>query len=225
MKSYGQFCPIAMALDVLGERWTLLVMREVLTGSSRFNEIIRGVPLISRTMLSQRLKTLEEAGIVERRDDQAGPRYYPSQAGQELLPVLVGMGNWGQRWARGKLDKELIDPRLLMWDMQRNVNQDALPDKRVVVHFWFRDVPSKVSRDWLCLERDGVDLCLQNPGYEIDLQVQTKARTMVEVWLGDRDLSKAMRSGDVEVSGPRALRQGFPGWLKLSMFASAPRVA
>jgi len=220
MSTYGQFCPVAQALEIVGERWTLLVVRELLCGNYRFNEILNGVPLMSRSLLAQRLKTLEEAGVIERREREGGGfEYRVTPAGRELEPVVFGLGTWGQRWARRKLDGEELDPVLLMWDLRRNLDPARLPDQVTVVMFWFRDLPSKRSRYWLRVERPEVELCMTNPGLEVALTVETTLRCMVEVWMGRRNAQEAVRAGAIELKGPARLTRAFPSWLLLSPFA------
>jgi DNA-binding HxlR family transcriptional regulator len=225
MSTYGQFCPVAQALEIVGERWTLLVVRELLCGNYRFNEILNGVPLMSRSLLSQRLKTLEQAGVIERRERPGGGgfEYRMTDAGRELEPVIHGLGTWGQRWARADLKSERLDPVLLMWDLRRNLDPSRLPPSSTVVMFWFRDLPAKRSRYWLKVERPEVELCLTNPGFEVELTVETTLRTMVEVWMGDRDAQAAVREGVIELKGPQRLARGFPSWLLLSTFAKVER--
>jgi DNA-binding HxlR family transcriptional regulator len=225
MRTYGQFCSVSMALEVLGERWTLLIIRELIAGSHRFSDLLRGVPLMSRTLLSQRLKTLEESGIVERRPGEAGgtAEYHLTEAGRDLEPIVMGIGVWGQRWARKQLREEHLDPLLLMWDIHRRLDVESLPDRQTVVQFWFRDMPSRKSRFWLRLDRPEVELCLHNPGLEVDLKVETRCRTMVEVWMGHRDLGQALRERAVQLDGPPGLKRDFPGWLLLNTFAPFAR--
>ena len=225
MPGYGQFCPVAQALEVVGERWTLLIVRELLCGNYRFSEILNGVPLMSRSLLSQRLKTLEEAGVVERREREGGGgfEYRVTPAGRELEPVVFGLGAWGKRWAGGKLDSEQLDPVLLMWDLRRNLDPARLPERPTTVLFWYRDLPAKRSRFWLRVDRPEVELCLTNPGFEVDLTVETTLRTMVSVWMGDRDVHEAVRSSAIELSGATRLTRGFPNWLMFSPFAKIER--
>lgn len=220
MAGYGQFCPVAQALEIVGERWTLLVVRELLCGNYRFNEILLGVPLMSRSLLSQRLKTLEEAGLVEKRlrPGSSLHEYRLTPSGRELEPIVMGLGVWGQRWASRKQDEEL-DPVLLMWDLRRNLDKERLPKQPTTVMFWFRDIAAKRSRYWLRVDNREVELCLTNPGFDIDLSVETKLRTMVEVWTGHRDADEAFRSGAIELKGTTALARSFPKWLLLSPFA------
>ncbi|MGH9027487.1 MAG: winged helix-turn-helix transcriptional regulator, partial [Acidimicrobiia bacterium] len=184
MPTYGQFCPVAMTSEVLTQRWTPLVVRELLAGSRRFNDLRRGVPLMSPSLLSQRLKSLERVGVVERRRDPDGQavEYHLTLAGQELGPIIESMGTWGQRWARGDLNSRHMDASLLMWDIRRNIHVDKLPASRVVAHFHLRGSSDKKSRFWLVLEPEVVDLCLVDPGYEVDVFISAHMRTMVDYW-------------------------------------------
>lgn len=226
MAGYGQFCPVAQALEVVGERWTLLIVRELLCADYRFSEILNGLPLMSRSLLAQRLRALEEVGLVGRkaRPDGGGHVYCLTSAGRELGPIVLGLGTWGQRWVRRHPENEDLDPILLMWDMRRNLALDRLPPGVTVVMFWFRDLPSKRSRYWLKIEQPEVELCLTNPGLDVALAVETTLPTMVGVWMGNRDLGEAIRSGRIELKGPPALTRAFPSWLLLSSFAKVERV-
>jgi DNA-binding HxlR family transcriptional regulator len=221
MISYGQFCPVAQALEIVGERWTLLIVRELLCGNYRFNQILNGVPLMSRSLLAQRLRMLEDQGMVERRDAE----YHLTPAARELEPIVMGLGEWGKRWARRKARPAELDPVLLMWDLHRHIETTRLPERKVVVSFWLRDVEAKRSRYWLRIQKPEVELCLTNPGFEVDLRVETTVRALVEVWMGDRSLSDTMRANAIDLEGPSDLVKGFPKWLKLSPFAPTPRVA
>jgi DNA-binding HxlR family transcriptional regulator len=221
MPTYGQFCPVAMTAEVLTERWTPLIVRELLSGSTRFNDLRRGVPLMSPSLLSKRLKTLERVGVIERR---RGPgqvvEYHVTPAGDELWPIIESMGVWGQRWARGDVSARHLDASLLMWDIHRNVEVDELPAARVVVHFHLRGGSDKKSRFWLVIEPDSVDLCLVDPGYDVDVVVEGHVRTMVDYWMGTIDFSDAVRSGDLRVEGPRTLVRALPTWFRRSSFAA-----
>ena len=210
-----------MALDVLGEKWTLLVVRELLCGSHRFSEIQRGVPLISKTLLSQRLKTLEEARVIERRkaDTGAGYDYHLTAAGEELRPIVEGLGWWGRKHAQRELTREELDPGLLMWDVHRRIDTARIPEQETLVQFWFRDMPAARSRYWLRLDKPEVELCVKNPGLEVGLAVETRCRTFTDIWIGERDLRAALRDGAVELRGPPSLRRAFPDWLLLNLFA------
>ena len=226
MSGYGQFCPVAKASEVLAERWTPLVVRELLCGSHRFNELQRGVPLMSRSLLAKRLRELERAGIVERRasPDGRGFGYHLTEAGEELRPIIMGLGAWGQRWVRSEVSRADLDPRLLMWDMQRNIETEALPPHRVVVRFRFTDVsPGRPRVTWLILDGDQVDVCYKDPGYDVDLVVAGRLRALVGVWLGDTTMSAVIRAGELQVEGTRRLADAFPSWLRRSIFAGVER--
>jgi DNA-binding HxlR family transcriptional regulator len=224
MSVYGQFCPVAQALEVVGERWTLLIIRELLNGNYRFGEILHGVPLMSRSLLAQRLKALEDAGLIERRARAGGSghEYTLTPAGEELRPIVQGLGTWGQRWVR-RNPKDKLDPGLLMWDLRRNLDTRRFPERTTVVMFWFRDVRGARSRFWLKVERPDVELCLTNPGLDVELTVETTLRTMVDVWMGDRDVLEAVGSGQIALRGAPELARAFPRWLLLSPFAKVER--
>lgn len=224
---YGQFCPVAQALDVVGERWTLIIVRELLCGNYRFNELMQGMPLISRSLLSQRLKMLEEAGLVERhaRDGKSGHEYRLTAAGRELEEVVMGLGRWAQRWVKHRLRAEDLDPVLLMWDLRRRVDLEQVPKEPVVVNFWFRDLPAKRSRYWLCVEPPEVEVCLTPPGREAHVTVETKLRVFVAVWMGERSWKEAVASRAIELRGAPALLRAFPSWLLLNSFASTAKDA
>lgn len=219
MKGYGQFCPVAQALEVFGERWTLLVVRELLEGSSRFTDIQKGVPLMSRSVLAQRLKSLCDAGVVEHVDGE----YRLTEAGEELGPIVIECGNWGARWARRKLKNADVDVGLLMWDIRRRIDVSSIPVQPVLVAMEFRGAPRGKDRFFLHFKSDTVELCLTNPGHDVDLRVSTTPKTMAEVWLGEIALATAVGTGALRIEGPPKLVRSFPGWLQLSVFARTPR--
>ena len=223
MKTYGQFCSIAKALEIVGERWTPLIMRELICGGSRFNEIHRGVPRISPSLLSKRLNLLEQAGIVERVKETGGYQLTPS--GWELKPVIEMLGVWGQRWVRGRLSDEDFDPDLLMWDMRRRINLEKFPQTRTCICFEFTDMPRDKALYWLVGSSQGVELCITEPGFDVDLYVTTDVRTMTRVWNGDLPLADKIEDGSIDVHGPSNLRGAFHSWLKLGMFADVEPVA
>jgi DNA-binding HxlR family transcriptional regulator len=229
MKGYGQFCPVAKAAEIVAERWTPLVLRELLCGGRRFNDVHRGVPLMSRTLLAERLEQLEHAGIVHSvaKSRGRGREYFLTAAGEELRPLIECLGEWGQRWARAQIQRDDLDPGLLMWDIHRRVNLDALPPQRVVVRFDFRGVPStqRAPRTWwLVLKQQEIDLCLKEPGFVVDVVVSADLRTLTRVWMGDVRLAEALRAGLIRLDGPRSLVRAFPSWLALSEFAGVERV-
>lgn len=216
---YGQFCPVARAAEVVAERWTPLVLRELLCGSRRFTDLRRGVPLMSPTLLSRRLKELEQAGIVTRIDGESGREYQLTEAGEALRGVILALGDWGAQWLHQPVTEEQLDPGLLMWDIRRRINREALPERRVVVHVRFHDAPRGMKRWWLVLATEEVDLCLKDPGYEVDLNLGCDVRTLVAVWLGHTPLSAAVDRGVLTLAGPLELRRALPRWLQLSVFA------
>jgi DNA-binding HxlR family transcriptional regulator len=227
-KSYGQFCPVAQAAEVVAERWTFLVLRELILGSQRFNDLRKGVPLMSPSLLSQRLKELEESGVIEKFSIEGGhgSAYRLTRAGQELAPVIEMLGTWGHRWLRRDVRREELDPALLMWDVRRRVDPAAMPvESRVTVEFDLGGVPAKKSRWWLVFDRGEVDLCLKNPGYEIDLYVASHIRELVGVWMGHIDLRDALKDEVVRLEGTRAHTRAFVNWFKLSSFAGIERVS
>jgi DNA-binding HxlR family transcriptional regulator len=228
MKSgFGQFCPVAVACEIFAERWTPIILRELFAGSQHFNEIHRGIPLISRALLSRRLRELEAAGVITKEPltGQRGYRYRLTEAGQEFRPVIEGLGNWGQRWTV-RVQRENLDAGFLMWNVRRRVARELLPERRTIVCFKFSGVPSSYRgprQFWLLLERERVELCIEDPGFEIDLQVEADLASMASVWLGDTSFDSAVQSGGIRLSGPRALTRAFPSWLMLSHFARVPR--
>jgi DNA-binding HxlR family transcriptional regulator len=221
MSTYGQFCPVAMASEVLTERWTPLVIRELLCGSTRFNDLRRGVPLMSPSLLSKRLKTLERVGVIERRPAPAGQavEYVLTEAGEELRPIIESMGIWGQRWARADVGARQMDASLLMWDIHRNIVVELLPPERIVVFFHLRGSIDKKSRFWLVLQHGAADVCLADPGYDVDITVEGDLRTMVDYWMGRIEFADAVRAGDLTVAGPRRLVRALPTWFGRSLFA------
>ncbi len=223
MPSYGQFCPVAKAMEVLDERWTMLIVREMLLGSTRFNELRRGVPKMSPALLSKRLRALERAGIVARSVDEGGRSSYTlTRSGEELRPIVDSLGAWGVRWIP-QIGDEDLDPHLLMWDVRRTVPVDAWPRSRTVVAFTFADVPVKASAWWLCVNGDDVDVCDFDPGFEVDATVATRLRTLTEIWRGDLTWDRAVRAGDLEVTASTDVRRNLPDWIGQSLLSAVPR--
>lgn len=218
MKTYGQFCPVAQALDVVGDRWTLLVIRELLTGSRRFGEILNGVRKIPRSVLADRLEHLEHAGLVRRTAGQQGNEYDPTEAARALEGIVMELGAWSRRWAHRQIREDELDPTLLLWDMQRRIDSDTAPQKLVVVRFDFKDSERGYLRYWLKLEQGRGEICMKNPGLEESLVVDTTPRTLIEIWMGHRRFADALRAGDLKVEGPRDLARAFPSWFHLNVF-------
>jgi len=217
MEVYGQFCPVARAAELLCERWTLLVVRELLCGSRRFSDLRRGVPLMSRSVLAQRLRRLQEAGVIERADDG----YALTEAGEALRPLVMAVGEWGKRWVRHPLRKVDIDLDLLMWDMRRRVDPRTVPPEPVLVEFRFRGGQRPLSRYWLHVKPQEVDLCVSYPGFPVDIEVESDPVTMAAIWLGDVEFKRALKQGRVVVHGKRELTRQLPDWLQLSVFAKS----
>lgn len=223
-QEYGQFCPVALASEVLAERWTLLIIRELLAGSRRFNDIRRGVPRLSGTLLKQRLQTLEHAGVVERQRSarSQGSDYCLTQAGLALKPVVSSIGEWGQRWARD-IRPEDLDPGWLVWGIHRRLNTQAMPPGRTVIEIEFLDAPANQRRFWLVHCDGKVDVCLKDPGYDTAVRVTTRVRTLAEVWRGIRSVKDELRAGTIHLEGSSIHCRAFPQWLLLSAYASIKR--
>jgi DNA-binding HxlR family transcriptional regulator len=218
MGGYGQFCPIAKAAEIFAQRWTPLIIRELLLGSHRFNDLARGLPHIPHSVLAQRLRSLETQGVVERRPDERGRiEYWPTPAGDELFDVIWKLGEWGQRWANTEIGPDDLDPKLLMWDMRRRIHLDRLPQTRVVAQFEFTG--AKRETIWLVLERYDVSVCFHDPGLDVDLLITTDTLALHRVWMGRLSMSDALKEGLVEIDGPRELARAFPNWLALSAFS------
>jgi DNA-binding HxlR family transcriptional regulator len=218
-ETYGQYCAVARSAEVLCERWTPLVVRELLCGSRRFNDLHRGVPRMSTSLLTQRLRHLEETGIVRRQAVGKVWEYQLTDAGEALRPVVMGLGHWGARWVGGRLRDEELDPGLLMWDMRRFVRLDQLPPEPVIVHFRFRDARPQDSVWWLVMEDGHSELCLQDPGRDLTLVVESTVRALTEIWVGDRTPDDALRSGALRVDGPPREAARLWTWLGTSLFA------
>ena len=222
--SYRQFCPVAKAMELLDERWTLLVLRELMMGSTHFNDLRRGLPRMSPTLLSKRLHQLTAAGITYRDNTDGVVTYRLTDAGRELRPVVEALGIWGTRWI-GELGDQDLDPKLLLWDMHRRVDHSAVPDGKTVVHFVFSEIDRQSRNWWLVINSDEVDVCDLDPGFEVTVSVSAGLRPLTEIWRGDLTWSDAIRSGEVTISGPEALRRSLPSWFELPTFASVPRPA
>ncbi|MCZ4079930.1 helix-turn-helix domain-containing protein [Rhodococcus sp. H36-A4] len=220
--SYHQFCPVAKAMELFDERWTLLVVRELLLGSRRFNDVRRGLPRMSPTLLSKRLHQLVVAGIVEKQDSGNEARYVLTRAGMELRPVVEALGMWGTRWV-GTLGDGDLDPALLMWDMHRNVCSTSIPGEHAVIEFHFTDVAVHSRAWWLVITPGEVDVCDVDPGLTVSVWVSTRLRVLTEIWRGDVTWSHTLESGDLTIDGPATLRRGLPSWFTLPKSAAVPR--
>jgi DNA-binding HxlR family transcriptional regulator len=222
--NYGQFCPISKAAEILGERWTFLIVRELLMGGRRFSELQRGLGDISPALLTSRLKTFEREGLIVRRriNGQRGYEYCPTHACEELKPIIIALGEWGMCWARNTLASDYLDIDMLLLYLERSVDPAQLPGSETVIQFKFNDVPEQ--RDWWLIVRDGkVDVCITPPGRDVNVFFCTTARTMSEVWMAQRSYREAVLSGDLIVEGDLALTRRISSWLRPSIFANSKR--
>lgn len=227
--SYKQFCPVAMAAEILCTRWTVVLLRELMAGSTRFNDLRRGVPRMSPALLSQRLKDLEAAGIVARTASVSDPgifEYHLTVSGRELGPIIEAFGVWGQRRIEADLSLKHLDVQLLMWDMRRNLNTTPMPRTRSVVQFVYPDLSAAQRSWWLIVDpEDGVDLCSVDPGFDVDLYVSVDLRTMTAIWMGLDTVRAAVGSERMMLTGNRQLASAMQVWLGLSPFAKEQKLA
>lgn len=226
--SYKQFCPVAMASEILCTRWTIVLLRELVIGSTRFNDLRRGVPRMSPALLSKRLKDLEESGIISRSPVEGEPdvhEYLLTPAGNELKNVIEAIGTWGQRWVETKPSLENLDPQLLMWDMRRNLNIDPLPKKKNIIQFIYNDLPKAQKNWWLIVfPENKVDLCSIDPGFDVDLYVSADLKTMTEIWMGLNTVNLATDEGKLFLTGNPKIESSMQKWLGLSPFATIKKL-
>ena len=209
---YGQYCPISRALDLLGERWSLLIVRDMLVGGKRFNDLARGLPGLSRTLLAKRLRQFERAGIVER----VGNDYVLTESGRGLEPIIFGLGEWGAQWLFGEPQPDELDAQLLVWWMHTRLDTSVLPEGRRVLQIRFTDDPQLF---WILVERGEPSVCVVDPGFEVDVIITSDVGSLLEFWLGRLTLRDAMRSGRIEFTGPPALTRRMPALFELSEMA------
>lgn len=220
---YGQFCPIAKATEIIGEKWSLLVIRELLMGGRRFNELQRGLSLISPTMLSRRLNSLTEHGLVLKKKipGQKGFEYFPTKSCQELLPIIRRLGHWGMRWAKENLTEKDYDVELLMLYLKRSFVQNKLIGTETVLRFKFTDI-EQYPDWWLVVTTDDIDLCVNDPGKEVDIYFTTNVKTMADIWMGVTTYRKARKEGHLKIVGDRNIIRHISAWTANSMFADLP---
>jgi len=223
--AYGEFCALTLAAEVLADRWTPLIVRELLAGHTGFNELNRRVPRIPRSVLADRLRRLEREGIVYRHIGANGrtSAYLLTPAGRDVEPVVASLREWGKRWVLGEPSPEDLDPALVLWWMRRRIDRSVLPEQRVVVEFDFSG--ARKDRLWLILERSDVSVCLHHPGFDEDLTVRADVETMFQVWLGRIMLEEALESGQVRIEGPPRLARSFTDWVLGSHVVEAVRTA
>lgn len=224
MSGYGQFCPVAKAMELLDERWTVLVVRELLAGSTHFNDLRRGVPRMSPTLLSKRLQTLTRAGVVERSEVDGRTIYTLTECGRELVGVVEALGAWSVRWMSDLVEKDL-DPSVLMWDIRRTIPLEQWPRARTVVAFRLSGAPPKASSWWLVVSDGDAQVCDFDPGYEVEATVSTNLRTLSQIWRGDQSWQRALLDGSVSIEAPREVRLALPTWIGQSSLAVVPRPA
>ncbi len=215
-KSYGMFCPVAMACEVVEPRWTLLILTELWLGATRFNEIRRGVPGISPALLSKRLKELEKQGLVERLEDPAKGTvdYIRTPKAIELEPVVQLLGDWAYRHVEPEVALNNLQPDYLMWSLRRQLDTDELPDRRVVVRFHFPDCKKEEGTFWLIV-RPGVpaDLCLIDPSFDVDLYVEAELRALGSAWMGYSSLQTEIAKDRIYLVGDELLKRTIHRWL------------
>jgi DNA-binding HxlR family transcriptional regulator len=217
---YGQFCPVARASEIFAERWTPLILRELLAGHHHFSQILKGLHRISPTLLAQRLKSLERVAVIETRPNSIGrgSTYHLTEAGSQLAELIGALGIWGQNWL--DLQPEHLDSDILMWAILNHLHLDKLPPQRRVVRLEFRD---EKKRYWLVLRRDDPDICYSDPGYGDDLVIRTDLEAITRIYLGQLSLADARRYGLLEIEGPRELVRGVDQWFPVSGFARHAR--
>lgn len=226
MKSYGQFCPVAKAAELFCEKWTPLIIRDMAAGATRFSELRRGVPLMSPTLLSRRLKQLEAENVVECRPQPSGRgyTYHLTPAGEEFVPIMVSLGVWGQRWSRRQLAEHEVDLGLLIWSLERSVRADAFAKKRAVVRLEFTDQPPGKDLWWFVNENGACELCLEDPGFSEDLYLACTLPDMIYIVRGDLSVGRALDEGRLEAIGTAAARRALRSWLNLSPIAEVASV-
>lgn len=224
MAGYGQFCPVAKATEIVGEKWTLLVLRELLLGTTRFNDFQRAMSRMSPTLLAKRLRHLEEVGIIIRKklSGQRGYEYRLTAAGKELAPLIEILAVWGMRWARSQLTDDELDVEFLMQEVQRRLQTEYLPDGQTVICIVFDEL-TKHKTWWLLVDDDVVDLCTEDPGKEVDLYVSSSVRTVVNVWEGDLEMRTALRNGSIKAHGLRHLVRTLPDWFGVCLYKDVAR--
>jgi DNA-binding HxlR family transcriptional regulator len=226
MYKYGQYCPIAKAVEILGDRWTLLIVRDLLTGTHHFNDLERGLPGISRGLLADRLRRLERMELVEKVQQENGRRrtaYYLTEAGRELDTVINSLLVWGARWAFEEPEEKELDPVLLMWWMRGRVSRKNLPAQRVVARFDFTG--AKRETFWLVLTREDVSICLTDPGFDLNILITADLAAFFQVWLGRLSFAEATRQGQIKIDAVPSLAEAFPTWFAYSLAAPVVQAA
>ncbi len=223
MEKYCQFCPVAKAAEILCEKWVILVLRELMMGSTRFSEFRKGLPKISPSILSRRLKTLEEQGVITRKQigKSSSYSYHLTKSGEELRPIILGFGTWGHRWAKNKITKDDLDAGFLLWDMRRRLNTEYFQDERVDIHIEFTDQKSSDRYWWMVIENHEIDLCFEDTGHEPDIVIITTLPVMTKVWLGYEPLKTMMSNQQLKILGSKKYVSNVAKWIGKSSFAES----
>jgi DNA-binding HxlR family transcriptional regulator len=217
---FGQFCPIAKATEIIGEKWMILILREVLMGSTRFNELQRGLSMISPAVLSKRLSSAVEYGLILKKKlpGQKGYEYLPTKATKELLPIFIELGNWGMRWTREHLTENDFDVDFLLLYLQRSIQPENLPGKETTIRFSFTDLEHQPNW-WILVRNDEVDVCTIDPGREVDIYFTCSAKCMSDIWMGETSYKKEIANKNLKLVGPRVLTRNVTDWMSNCMFA------
>ncbi|MFK7793735.1 MAG: winged helix-turn-helix transcriptional regulator [Gammaproteobacteria bacterium] len=223
MEKYCQFCPVAKAAEILCEKWVILVLRELMMGSTRFGQLRQGLPRISPSILSRRLKTLEEQGVILRCKKSAsnGYEYHLTESGEELRPIVLGFGSWGHKWAKNKIDNEDLDAGFLLWDMRRRLNIEYFKNKRAVIHIEFSEQSSHDRYWWMVIDNNEIDLCFEDTGHEPDITIITTLETMTNIWLGYSKLETMIREDKMKIFGAKEHVNSVSKWIGKSTFAGS----
>ena len=223
MEKYCQFCPVAKAAEILCEKWVILVLRELIMGSTRFGQLRCGLPKISPSILSRRLKSLEEQGIILRskKPESSGYEYHLTESGKELRPIVLGFGTWGHKWAKNKINNEDLDAGFLLWDMRRRLNIEYFQNKRTVIHIEFPDQNNRDRYWWMVIENGEIDLCFEDTGHEPDIIIITKLDIMTNIWLGYNKLGTMVNNGKLKIFGSKQHVKNVSKWIGKSTFADS----
>ncbi|WP_114325917.1 winged helix-turn-helix transcriptional regulator [Candidatus Colwellia aromaticivorans] len=218
---FGQFCPIAKSTEIIGEKWTILIIRELLMGSTRFNELQRGLSLISPALLSKRLKMLADYELIIKKKiiGQQGYEYFPTEAAKELLPIIIGLGNWGMRWTRQYLTSNDFDPDFLMLYLKRSIQTERLSGNETIIKFYFTDIEQQPNW-WIIVNGDLVDICTIDPGREVDVYFTCTVKCLSDIWMGESSYKKEISQNNLKIVGRRELTKNISSWLNYCMFSS-----
>jgi len=221
---YGQFCPISKACEILAERWTILIVRELLCGSTRFSQLQRGLSQISPTLLTKRLNQLVQDEIILKKcqKGQRHAEYYLTPAGKELAPIVMRIGDWGQKWARSRMEDDELDVEFLMLDFYRRLDLEMIPGGKLVAHFAFPELKT-YPHWWIVIDSEEErELCVAHPGRDVDISVKSDARTMTRIWFGETTLKHAMKEGLIKVEGIPVMTRSISRWLKGGLLTNGP---